>query len=90
MLRMLKNWIMKLMGMPSCQEIEQFAYDYLEGQLEPGRVRNFERHLQGCANCKRFVDSYKKVAWPEQLAQNIPLDPDFEERVVEFLTKESN
>ena len=79
---------MKLMGLPTCEEIEQFAYAYLEGQLEPEQIKKFERHLEGCANCKRFVDSYREVARPERLAQTIPLDPDFERRIIEFLAKE--
>ncbi|MDA2924819.1 zf-HC2 domain-containing protein, partial [Acidobacteria bacterium AH-259-L09] len=63
--RLLKTWIMKLRGLPSCEEIEQFAYAYLEGELEPEKLKNFEQHLEGCGNCLRFIESYHQVAKPE-------------------------
>lgn len=85
LVRMMKAWMMKLMGLPSCQEIEQFAYAYLEQQLESDLAGRFERHLQGCRDCERFIDSYRRVARPEGLLQKIPLDPGFERRVVRFL-----
>jgi anti-sigma factor RsiW len=81
----MKTWMMKLMGLPSCEEIGRFAYDYLEGQLEPGVRDKFARHLRGCRNCAHFVESYRQVARPERLAQKIPLDPEFERRVARFL-----
>lgn len=85
MMRVMKAWMMKLMGLPSCQEIEQFAYAYLEQQLEPELEEKFERHLRGCGNCHRFINSYRQVANPEGLLKKIPLDPDFERRVIRFL-----
>ncbi|MDA2939049.1 zf-HC2 domain-containing protein [Acidobacteria bacterium AH-259-A15] len=78
------------MGVPTCEEIEQFAYAYLEGQFEPEQIKKFERHLQGCANCKRFVDRYREMARLERLAQAVPLDADFERRVIDFVIKESD
>lgn len=89
MKRLFRAWMMKMMRLPSCQEVEQFAYDYLEGQLEVGLVAKFERHLDGCKTCHRFIESYRKVARPAELAQHIPLDPDFEARVIEFLKNQS-
>lgn len=85
MIRYLKGRLMKIMGMPSCQEIESFAYAFLEDQLEPGLRRKFELHLKGCRDCKKFVKTYKEVAHPENLAGEVELDPEFEKRVYEFL-----
>lgn len=79
---------MRLMGLPTCEEIEGFAYAYLEGELEPELEKKFERHLRGCGNCERFVQSYRQVARPDRLLQKIALPPDFERRVARFL-KES-
>lgn len=83
-----KKWMMKLMGLPTCEEISEFAYAYLDGELDPGQAAKFERHLDGCENCKRFVASYRAVARPQRLARPIPLDPEFEHRIVEFLKRE--
>ena len=87
MIRLLKCWMMKLLGLPTCEEIEQFAYAYLEGQLESQQRRRFEQHLRGCVNCDGFVQSYRQVSTPEILLREIPLDPDFEHRIVDFLKK---
>ena len=87
MIRLLKCWMMKLLGLPTCEEIEQFAYAYLEEQLEPVQRRKFERHLRGCVNCDGFVQNYRQVSEPEILLREIPLDPDFERRIVGFLKK---
>lgn len=85
MIRLLKCWMMKLMGLPSCEDIEQFAYAYLEEQLEPEQRKKFEQHLRGCVNCNRFTQSYRQVAEPEKFLGKIPLDPDFERRIINFL-----
>lgn len=73
------------MGLPTCEEIAQFAYAYLEEELESEQKRKFERHLRGCRNCRRFIRSYRQVARPERLLQEISLDPNFERRVAQFL-----
>ncbi|MBI2820999.1 MAG: zf-HC2 domain-containing protein [Acidobacteria bacterium] len=84
-IRFSKTWMMKLMGLPTCEEVEQFAYAYLEGDLERAQERRFERHLRGCPTCERFIHSYREVARPERLLQKIPLDPNFEHRVMQYL-----
>ncbi len=88
MLRWMRCWMMRIMGMPTCEEITELAYGYLEGRLNSDLHDKFERHLQGCVDCERFVRSYKYVANPDRLARPIPLDPDFERRTVEFLKNE--
>ena len=80
-----KRWMMKLMGLPTCEEVADWAYAFLEGQLEPEIEARFQKHLRGCANCHRFIESYRKVARPDGLARSIPLDPEFEKRTLEFL-----
>lgn len=88
MVRFLKNLAMKLMGLPTCAQVTEFAYLYLDGQLESRQLQRFERHLQGCKDCFRFVDSYREVARPERLTRPISMDPDFESRVIDFLIQE--
>ncbi len=88
MLGIVKRWMMKLMGLPTCEEVADWAYSFLEGQLEPELEARFARHLRGCSNCHRFVESYRKVARPDGVARSIPLPPEFEERTLEFLRDE--
>ncbi len=82
---LLKAWMIKWMGLPTCEEIEQFAYAYMEGGLAAEQKRKFEQHLKGCDNCYRFIQTYREVAQPERLLHKIPLDPSFERKVIEFL-----
>ena len=85
MLREIKRWMMKLMGLPTCEEVADWAYAFLARQLEPEVEARFQKHLHGCANCHRFIESYRKVARPDGLARSMPLDPEFEKRTLEFL-----
>jgi len=85
--RLMRSWMMKMMGLPSCEEIEQFAYGYLENQLENGMAHRFERHLRNCDSCERFIKSYREIARPDRLARKISLDKEFEQRVTDFLGK---
>lgn len=89
MIRRFKTLMMNVMGLPSCEEIERFAYSYLEDDLDTELRAKFEKHLRGCANCQNFVRTYREVARPERILRPVPLDPDFERRVIEFLKGES-
>lgn len=43
----------------TCREFADFIADFLDGALpEPERVA-FERHLGRCANCTRYLESYR-------------------------------
>lgn len=76
-----------MMNLPTCEEVEQFAYDYLEGQLDPKTTRQVDRHLKACKNCLRFLDSYRKIRKAGLQAEAIPLDPEFKEKLFKFLLK---
>ena len=43
----------------TCREFADFIADFLDGALpEPERLA-FERHLGKCANCTRYLESYR-------------------------------
>lgn len=74
-----------VMGLPTCEEVEKFAYDFLEGLLDPKMARRVERHLKACKNCKRFILSYRKTRELGRSLSAPPLDPEFKERIFQFL-----
>jgi Putative zinc-finger len=39
----------------SCNSFEEWIALYVEGDLDPSRVRNVELHLKSCTSCQRFV-----------------------------------
>ncbi|MBI4209030.1 MAG: zf-HC2 domain-containing protein [Deltaproteobacteria bacterium] len=74
-----------LMGLPTCEEVEQFAYDFLEGQLDPYTMKAVERHLKACKNCQRFITAYRKTAAFGKTFKKPSLDLEFKQRLFEFL-----
>lgn len=81
------NWCFKMVGLHTCEEVDQFSYDFLEGKLDIQTARQVERHLKTCKNCQRFMTSYRKVRALGQSPLTITLDPEFKEKMVEFLAK---
>jgi anti-sigma factor RsiW len=43
----------------TCRECVEFLMDYLDDGLPPDVRVIFERHLAACANCVRYLESYK-------------------------------
>lgn len=78
------RWVMRL---PSCEEVDQFAYDYLEGHLDYKTVRLVDRHLKRCKNCQRFLNSYRKIRELGANPTGIHLDPEFTKELSVFLRK---
>ena len=45
----------------TCREFADFMMDYLSGEL-PTRVRSeFDHHLSVCANCVKYLTSYRET-----------------------------
>lgn len=79
-----------LMGLPTCEEVEKFAYDFLEGTLDSPTIKVVERHLKACKNCQRFIAAYRKTAALEKTFQKPSLDPEFKQKLFEFLSSVSS
>lgn len=47
--------------MMSCQEVNNFIMDYLDGKLSDETLDGFEKHLKMCPKCTPFLDQYKKT-----------------------------
>ncbi len=43
----------------NCRELSEFIHDYLAGALPEGERATFERHLERCPDCVRYLDSYR-------------------------------
>ncbi len=73
---------------PSCQEVVDLLFDYLEEALPSDQMRALERHLESCPPCLAFVRTYKgTVAAARRLTvEEIP--PQLTERLLDFLRRE--
>jgi anti-sigma factor RsiW len=45
----------------TCNEITEFLMDYLSGDLPQAMSKTFESHVAVCADCRRYLDSYRKT-----------------------------
>ena len=45
----------------TCREFADFLQDYLSGDLSSETRGAFEHHLHECANCVRYLTSYKET-----------------------------
>jgi predicted anti-sigma-YlaC factor YlaD len=46
-------------GNMSCETVDGFIADYLDGALPANQLKVFERHLGMCAECRAYLDAYK-------------------------------
>jgi anti-sigma factor RsiW len=78
-----------MMHLPTCEEVEQFAYDFLEGTLDSPTLKAVERHLKACKNCQRFMKAYRKTAALGKTFAKPKLDPEFKQNLFEFLVQKA-
>jgi anti-sigma factor RsiW len=43
----------------TCRELVELVTDYLEGAMTLGERRRFERHLETCSVCPRYVEQLR-------------------------------
>ena len=59
--------------MVTCQELEGFMVDYLDGTLPRAQRRKFDLHLRLCPDCWRYLEAYQRTI---SLSQAACRDPD--------------
>ena len=45
----------------TCREFTTFISGFLDGELPASERQPFERHLARCANCARYLESYRSA-----------------------------
>jgi anti-sigma factor RsiW len=45
----------------TCRDVVELVTDYLEGALDSGEARQFERHLSTCEGCARYVEQMRRT-----------------------------
>jgi anti-sigma factor RsiW len=56
----------------SCEELIGFLADYLDGELSESRRMAFDRHLEVCESCVRYIASYHETI---RLARDMATSP---------------
>lgn len=45
----------------TCREFTDFIAGFIDGELPASERQPFERHLARCANCARYLESYRSA-----------------------------
>jgi predicted anti-sigma-YlaC factor YlaD len=66
----------RVLGQPSCEEVNGFLADYLDGALTEETARLYEAHIKRCPPCGAYFRQYKLTM---ELARNsrdekVPVD----------------
>lgn len=56
----------------NCRECSTFLDEYFDGTLEQTTRVSFEFHLSRCANCERYLESYRATLSLERVAFDDP------------------
>ena len=47
--------------MLSCEDVNDFIVEYLEGTLDDRTRRRFEKHIANCPACSTYLDQYRET-----------------------------
>ncbi len=56
---LLKRFMMKVAGLPSCEQVNSFLALYMDDELAEKDRSAFERHLRRCKNCSAYFYQYR-------------------------------
>jgi len=80
--------LFRTLRLPTCEELEEFAYDFLEGNLDPTLERKVTRHLKICPPCIAFMNAYRRIRALAPQDPPPPLEEDFKEELMKFLRQQ--
>ena len=69
----------------SCQQVNQFILDYLDGETDERTRIAFEAHLGNCPNCESFLDQYRATTRLVRDANDIEIPAAVIDRTIDFL-----
>ena len=64
-----------------CRQVVDKISEYLDGGLDPALVRELERHLEHCEDCRVVVDTTRKTVDVFCHTEPAPLPVDVRERL---------
>ena len=69
----------------TCQQVTEVIIDYLSGDMEAAATATFERHLQGCRDCRAFFNTYQGTLRATGSLSYEQLPTELSKRVLQFL-----
>jgi anti-sigma factor RsiW len=68
-----------------CADLLRMLNDYVDGDIDPGICKEFEKHLAGCNPCKIVVDNIRKTITLYKNGQPYELPVEFRDRLHNIL-----
>lgn len=68
-----------------CQDIVGLLADYLDDSLDSAIARRLQAHLEGCAPCIAFVNTYKGTVKAARQLKEADIPPELKDRLLSFL-----
>lgn len=78
----------RVLGLPTCEEVEGFAYDFLEGKLDAMTEKKLLKHFKLCPPCMRFIEAYRRTREASRAEPAPRLDPAFQEHLLKLFLKD--
>lgn len=68
-----------------CRQIAELLGDYIEGSLPRSVVEMLEWHIDGCAPCVAFLNTYRRTVAVTGRLPEVAIPPELKERLRAFL-----
>ena len=68
-----------------CRRIAELLGDYLEGTLPKRTVELLEWHIDGCAPCVAFINTYRGTVNATRALKDVPIPPELKNRLLKVL-----
>ena len=68
-----------------CRRIAELLGDYLEGTLPKPTAEALEWHIDGCAPCVAFVNTYRGTVNATKTLHDVEIPPELKTRLLTFL-----
>lgn len=73
---------------PSCQDVNDFLADYLDGELDEATARRYEKHLGHCDTCETYFEQYRQTIDLARGCRDDALPEDLVEHTLVFLREQ--
>ncbi|GIV62541.1 MAG: hypothetical protein KatS3mg044_1407 [Rhodothermaceae bacterium] len=70
---------------PTCEDVNRFLVEYLDGTLDPETRARFEAHLGACPKCKPYLEQYLATLRLVKEAGDVEPPPALVEHTLSFL-----
>ena len=74
----------------SCQELVELVTDYLEGALDAADRLRFDRHIEGCAGCTKYLEQLRRVVELTGTITTTDLSPETERALADAFSGWAN